>query len=107
MGAHRIPIVNTGFTKGDSALAARLRREIEGEVLFDAFSRGRYSTDASHYQIGPIGVVVAKTEQDVRTVMEIAAEEGIPVLPRGGGTSQCGQTIGKLSSSTSASISIG
>ena len=95
MGAHRIPIVNTGFTKGDSALAVRLRREIEGEVLFDAFSRGRYSTDASHYQIEPIGVVVPKTEQDVRTVMEISAEEGIPVLPRGSGTSQCGQTIGE------------
>ncbi len=45
---------------GDSALAARLRREIEGEVLFDAFSRGRYSTDASIYQIEPIGVVVPK-----------------------------------------------
>ena len=95
MGANRLPIVGTGFKKGDSALAARLRRETEGEVLFDAFSRGRYSTDASHYQIEPLGVVVARTEQDVRTAMEIAAEEGIPVLPRGGGTSQCGQTIGE------------
>ena len=95
MGANRIPIINTGFTKGDSGLAQRLQREIEGEVLFDAFSRGRYSTDASHYQIEPLGVVVAKTEQDVRTTMEIAAEEGIPLLPRGGGTSQCGQTIGE------------
>ena len=107
MGAHRIPIVNTGFTKGDSALAARLLREIEGEVLFDAFSRGRYSTDASHYQIGPIGVVVAKTEQDVRTVMEIAAEEGIPVLPRGEAHHNAAKPSGKPSSSTSANISIG
>ncbi|MEL0113304.1 MAG: FAD-binding oxidoreductase, partial [Rickettsiales bacterium] len=90
-----IPIIGTGFTKGDGALAQRLEREIEGEVLFDAFSRGRYSTDASHYQIEPLGVVVAKTEQDVRTAMAIAAEEGIPVLPRGGGTSQCGQTVGE------------
>ncbi len=95
MGANRIPIIGTGFTKGDGALAQRLGREIEGEVLFDAFSRGRYSTDASHYQIEPLGVVVAKTEQDVRTAMAIAAEEGIPVLPRGGGTSQCGQTVGE------------
>jgi FAD/FMN-containing dehydrogenase/Fe-S oxidoreductase len=95
MRANRIPIINTGFTKGDSGLAQRLQREIEGEVLFDAFSRGRYSTDASHYQIEPLGVIVAKTEQDVRTAMEIAAEEGIPLLPRGGGTSQCGQTIGE------------
>ena len=95
MGAQRHPIIGTGITKGDPALATRLKREIEGEVLFDPFSRGRYSTDASHYQIEPIGVVVAKTEQDVRTAMEIAAEEGIPLLPRGGGTSQCGQTVGE------------
>ncbi len=50
---------------GDPALAARLRGALEGEVLFDAFSRGRYATDASHYQIEPIGVVVPKTEADV------------------------------------------
>ena len=61
---------------GDSALAARLRRELEGDVLFDAFSRGRYSTDASHYQIEPIGVVVPKTAQDIHRVIQIATEEG-------------------------------
>ena len=80
---------------GDSALAARLRRELEGEVLFDAFSRGRYSTDASHYQIEPIGVVVPRSEQDIRRAIQIAADAGIPVLPRGAGTSQCGQTVGE------------
>jgi len=80
---------------GDSALAGRLRREIEGEVLFDAFTRGRYSTDASHYQIEPIGVVVPRTEQDVRRAIQIAVDAGIPVLPRGAGTSQCGQTVGE------------
>jgi len=80
---------------GDSALAATLRREIEGEVLFDAFSRGRYSTDASHYQIEPVGVVVPKTEQDIARAIQIAADAGIPVLPRGAGTSQCGQTVGE------------
>jgi len=79
---------------GDSALAARLRRELEGEVLFDAFSRGRYSTDASIYQIEPIGVVVPRHTQDVLCALQIAADEGIPVLPRGGGTSQIGQTVG-------------
>ena len=84
-----------GARIGDSALAARLRRELAGEVLFDAFSRGRYSTDASHYQIEPIGVVVPKSAEDVRIAMQIAADEGIPVLPRGGGTSQCGQTVGE------------
>ena len=79
---------------GDSALANRLRRELEGEVLFDAFSRGRYSTDASIYQIEPIGVVVPRHTQDVLCALQIAADEGIPVLPRGGGTSQIGQTVG-------------
>ncbi len=80
---------------GDSSLAKRLSREIEGTVLFDPFSRGRYSTDASIYQIEPIGVVVPISEEDVIRVIQIAAEEQVPVLPRGGGTSQCGQTVGE------------
>jgi FAD/FMN-containing dehydrogenase len=67
---------------------------MEGDVLFDSFSRGRYSTDASIYQIEPIGAVVPKTEGDVRRALEIAGEAQVPVLPRGGGTSQCGQTVG-------------
>ena len=79
---------------GESALAARLQREIQGEVLFDASSRGRYSTDASIYQIEPVGVVVPKTEDDARIAIQIAADEGIPILSRGAGTSQCGQTVG-------------
>jgi FAD/FMN-containing dehydrogenase/Fe-S oxidoreductase len=79
---------------GDSALAGRLRRELEGDVLFDPFSRGRYSTDASIYQIEPIGVVIPRHQQDVLCALQIAADEGIPVLPRGGGTSQVGQTVG-------------
>jgi FAD/FMN-containing dehydrogenase/Fe-S oxidoreductase len=79
---------------GDSALAARLRREVRGDVLFDAASRGRYSTDASIYQIEPVGVVVPSSEEDALAAFRIAVEEGVPVLPRGGGTSQCGQTVG-------------
>ena len=79
---------------GDSALAARLKREIRGDVLFDAASRGRYSTDASIYQIEPVGVVVPATEDDALAAFRIAVDEGVPVLPRGGGTSQCGQTVG-------------
>jgi FAD/FMN-containing dehydrogenase/Fe-S oxidoreductase len=79
---------------GESALAARLRREIQGEVLFDAASRGRYATDASIYQIEPVGVVVPRTEDDARIAMQVAADEGVPILPRGAGTSQCGQTVG-------------
>ena len=77
-----------------SNLAERLRREIAGEVLFDAASRGRYATDASIYQIDPIGVVIPKTEQDAAIALQIAREEKIPILPRGAGSSQCGQTVG-------------
>ncbi|MGE0852414.1 MAG: FAD-binding and (Fe-S)-binding domain-containing protein [Hyphomicrobiaceae bacterium] len=76
-------------------LAERLRGELEGEVLFDRFSHGRYATDASHYQIEPVGVVVPRTDNDVRAALAIAREEGVPVLPRGGGTSQSGQTVGR------------
>src|SRR5687767_189778 len=79
---------------GDSALAARLRREVRGDILFDAASRGRYSTDASIYQVEPVGVVVPQTEEDALAAFRIGIEEGVPVLPRGGGTSQCGQTVG-------------
>jgi len=78
----------------DRALAKRLSREIEGEVLFDAASRGRYSTDASIYQVDPVGVVVPRTEQDARIAIQIAVEENIPILARGAGSSQCGQAVG-------------
>jgi len=84
-----------GARIGDSGLAARLRRELEGDVLFDPLSRGQYSTDASIYQIEPIGIVVPKTDEDVICAIDIAREAGVPVLPRGGGTSQCGQTVGE------------
>ncbi|MFO0483107.1 MAG: FAD-binding oxidoreductase, partial [bacterium] len=80
--------------RGDGALADLLRREIEGEVLFDRFSRGRYSTDASIYQVDPVGVVIPRNERDAETAFRIALDQGIPVMPRGGGTSQCGQTVG-------------
>ena len=80
---------------GDLSLAARLRRELEGEVLFDPVSRGLYSTDASIYQVEPVGVVVPRTVRDVRTAIEIAVQEGVPVLPRGAGTSQGGQAVGR------------
>ncbi|MGE0714246.1 MAG: FAD-binding and (Fe-S)-binding domain-containing protein [Alphaproteobacteria bacterium] len=76
-------------------LEARLRRETRGEVLFDRASRGRYATDASIYQIEPLGVVVARHPEDVAACVAIAREEGVPLLPRGAGTSQCGQTVGE------------
>ena len=82
-------------TKGDSRLARRLQKSIKGKVLFDGFSRGRYSTDASIYQIEPLGVVVPETAEDIDAIINIARDEGVPILPRGGGTSQCGQTVGE------------
>jgi FAD/FMN-containing dehydrogenase/Fe-S oxidoreductase len=75
-------------------LAEKLIREVDGEVMFDAASRGRYATDASIYQIMPVGVVVPRTMDAALCAIQIAAEQGVPILPRGGGTSQCGQTVG-------------
>jgi len=77
------------------SLAARLAREVDGEVLFDAASRGRYSTDASIYQVIPIGVVVPRNVDAAISAMQIAVEAGVAILPRGAGTSQCGQTVGE------------
>ena len=63
-----------------SLLARRLREACRGDVLFDAASRGRYATDASIYQIDPIGVVVPRDEDDVRAALAIARELDVPVL---------------------------
>ena len=90
--ADRLPAAP--FNDVSERLARRLRGETEGEVLFDAPSRGRYATDASIYQIMPIGVLVPKSERDIAAAIEIARDMKVPVLPRGGGTSQCGQTVG-------------
>jgi FAD/FMN-containing dehydrogenase/Fe-S oxidoreductase len=76
------------------SLEARLRREVDGEVLFDLASRGRYATDASIYQVMPVGVVVPRTEEAARAALAIASEHRVPVLARGAGSSQCGQTVG-------------
>ncbi len=74
-------------------LERRLRDGGAGEVLFDAFSRGRYATDASAYQIMPLGVVIPRTIDEAANALSIARSEKIPILPRGGGTSQSGQTV--------------
>ncbi|WP_432725381.1 FAD-binding and (Fe-S)-binding domain-containing protein [Variovorax sp. W6] len=75
-------------------LGRRLRAETQGEVLFDDASRGRYATDASIYQITPVGAFVPTNERDIATAIDIARDLKVPVLARGGGTSQCGQTTG-------------
>src|ERR1700734_4288377 len=74
-------------------LEDRLTRETTGEVLFDPFSRGRYATDASFYQIVPAGVVVPRSIDEALRTLSIAGDDGRIVTPRGGGTSQCGQTV--------------
>ncbi len=78
----------------DLALERRLTNALQGEVRFDAFTRGRYATDASIYQIVPAGVVFPKTRDDVEATLAVAREAGVPVLARGGGTSQNGQPVG-------------
>jgi len=75
-------------------LARRLRVETRGEVLFDPASCGRYATDASIYQIMPVGVLVPRAESDVALAIQIARDLKVPVLARGAGTSQCGQATG-------------
>src|SRR5580658_10086265 len=74
-------------------LERRLKAEQVGEVRFDAFTRGRYATDASHYQIMPLGVVTPRTIEEAERAIGICRAEGVPVTPRGGGTSQAGQTV--------------
>jgi FAD/FMN-containing dehydrogenase/Fe-S oxidoreductase len=74
-------------------LERRLKAQLTGDVHFDAFTRGRYATDASHYQIMPIGVVAPRSLADAQHALALAREEGVSALPRGAGTSQAGQTV--------------
>jgi FAD/FMN-containing dehydrogenase/Fe-S oxidoreductase len=75
-------------------LQAELKQRVAGEVRFDRAARMLYSTDASNYQIEPIGVVLPKTTEDVLATVELAASHGVPLLPRGGGSALAGQTVG-------------
>ncbi len=75
-------------------LAARLTSDTQGEVLFSAADKGRYATDASIYQSLPTGVFVPSSSADVALALDICRDMGVPIVARGGGTSQCGQTVG-------------
>ena len=75
------------------ALEHELKKLVEGEVRFDAFSKILYSTDASIYQMEPVGVVIPRSKNDVLAVVDVARRAGVPILPRGGGTSLAGQTV--------------
>ena len=85
----------TATAVGDPNLARRLARETSGEVLFSPADRGRYATDASIYQVEPIGVFVPRGVDDAAAAIAIAREHGVPVLARGAATSQCSQTVNR------------
>jgi FAD/FMN-containing dehydrogenase/Fe-S oxidoreductase len=76
------------------AFRAALVESVAGEVRFDRLSRALYSTDASVYQVVPLGVVLPRTEADIVAVVKACARFGVPLTARGGGTSQAGQAIG-------------
>jgi len=84
-----------GASSAIDSLAAGLRAAVRGEVRFDRFSRVLYSTDASIYQILPLGVVLPRDADDVAATLRLCAQADVPVLPRGGGTSLAGQAIGR------------
>jgi FAD/FMN-containing dehydrogenase/Fe-S oxidoreductase len=81
--------------KAGPAFWDRLAREIEGDAASDPFARGRYATDASMYQCFPAGAARPKSANDVAVIIEMAREEGLPVVARGGGTSTAGQALGE------------
>jgi len=76
-------------------ISKEISSKVNGKTLFDEFSRGRYSTDASVYQIKPLGVILPKDTNDVLSIMDYSQRNSIPLLARGGGSSQCGQTVGE------------
>ena len=86
--------MNSGKEKDYRDLASELEKRIEGDVRFDQYSRLLYATDASMYEIEPIGVVIPRHKGDVQAVIETAGRLGVAILPRGGGTSLAGQTVG-------------
>src|SRR6056297_1213492 len=74
-------------------LVADLEARVDGDVRFDTYTRNLFATDASAYHQLPIGVVVPESTADVQAVMAYCADNEIPVLPRGGGTSLAGQAV--------------
>lgn len=86
--------VASGSNEVAGRLARRLATDTGGEVLFSPADRGRYATDASIYQVMPVGVFVPRTAGDALAALDICRDLGVPIVPRGGGTSQCGQTVG-------------
>ncbi len=92
---HRANYDYTGGSSHESDLVEELKELIEGEVRFDTYTRHLYATDASIYEVTPIGVIFPKSTEDVAAVVAHCSEKSIPVLPRGGGTSLAGQAVNK------------
>ena len=88
MAGKPLPVIQSG------TLRRELEQQISGEVRFDAVSRALYSTDASVYQIHPLGVVIVKSREDILRTVNLARAHGVSITARGGGTSQAGQAIG-------------
>jgi FAD/FMN-containing dehydrogenase/Fe-S oxidoreductase len=91
----RLMATSSTETRTTEQLATALKAAVKGEVRFDPFSRALYSTDASIYQIMPVGVVIPKDADDIAATLRLAADSGTPVLPRGAGTSLAGQSVGR------------
>ncbi len=89
-----VPQANASLVDAE-ALRRALQSSLEGEIRFDTVSRALYSTDASVYQIRPLGVVIPKTREDIVRIVELCAKYRCPVTMRGGGTAQAGQSIGE------------
>ena len=92
--AHAYDSIARSSNEVAGRLAARLTSETRGEVLFAPADCGRYATDASIYQVMPVGVFVPRNAAEVKTALDICRSLSVPIVPRGGGTSQCGQTVG-------------
>ena len=91
---HSIPTVTSPAAQASQDLVAALQQHVQGEVRFDNSTRMLYSTDASLYQVMPVGVVIPKHLDDIQATVEIAARHRVPVLPRGSGSSLAGQAVG-------------
>src|SRR5437773_7980712 len=89
----KVAVEKPAAVNGES-LQSALAAQIDGEVRFDRISQALYSTDASVYQILPLGVVIPKSREDVIHTVNTCRQAGVSITARGGGTSQAGQAIG-------------
>src|SRR5437660_2729623 len=94
MSTTPLPVVGRDTAPDVAGLRDALARAVGGEVRFDRLSRALYSTDASVYQIVPLGVLLPRTEDDIAVALEVCRTFRVPLTARGGGTSQAGQCIG-------------